>query len=259
MTRKFLQIVLMYAVLSCALLYTGTVQAAEITVSAAASLREAFTTMQQEFQKQYPDIKVNTNFAASNPLLKQLQEGAPVDVFASADQETMDKAAQSKVIVPESRKDFALNALVLVAPPKSAVTKTEDLRQPSVKRIAVGNPDSVPAGRYTRDALQSLQLWEVLKPKMVMGESVRQVLDYVSRGEVDAGFVYRTDAVHSAPKTEIRATMSGHKPIVYPIAVAANNANDKAKQGAAQDFVNFVCSAKGQAILAKYGFSAISK
>ncbi|MEG2172769.1 MAG: molybdate ABC transporter substrate-binding protein [Desulfovibrionaceae bacterium] len=224
--------------------------AAEITVSAAASLREAFTAVQQEFQKTHPDIRVHTNFAASNPLLKQLQEGAPVDVFASADQETMDKAAKSKVIIPSSRKNFVVNSLVLIVPAKSTVRGLEDLRTDAVKRIAIGSPESVPAGRYARQSLQSTKMWDALQAKFVMGESVRQVLDYVARGEVDAGFVYMTDALQSAPKTEVRATMSGHSPVIYPIAIAAKSANVPA----AKAFVAFVCSDAGQAILAKYGF-----
>lgn len=225
-------------------------QAAEITVSAAASLREAFTAVQQEFQKQHPDIKVNTNFAASNPLLKQLQEGAPVDVFASADQVTMDKAAASKVINPASRVNFAVNDLVMIVPAKGSVQKLDDLNTPTVQRIAVGNPESVPAGRYARQALQSLGQWDTLHSKFIMGESVRQVLDYVARGEVDAGFVYMTDAKISAPKTEIRATMQGHDPVVYPIAVCTASKNDKA----AQTFIHFVTGKDGEEILKKYGF-----
>lgn len=225
-------------------------QAAEITVSAAASLREAFTAMQQEFQKQHPDIRVNTNFAASNPLLKQLQEGAPVDVFASADQATMDKAAASKVINPASRVNFAVNDLVMIVPAKGAVHTLDDLKTPAIQRIAIGNPESVPAGRYARQALQSLGQWDTLHSKFIMGESVRQVLDYVARGEVDAGFVYMTDAKISAPKTEIRATMQGHDPVVYPIAVCTASKNALA----AQAFIAFVTSKDGEEILKKYGF-----
>lgn len=241
---------LVFATILVFALSTLPAQATEITVSAAASLREAFTAMQQEFQNQHPDMRVNTNFAASNPLLKQLQEGAPVDVFASADQATMDKAAASKVIDPASRVNFAVNDLVMIVPAKGSVRQVEDLNTPAVQRIAIGNPESVPAGRYARQALQSLGQWDKLKDKLVMGESVRQVLDYVARGEVDAGFVYMTDAKISAPKTEIRATMQGHDPVVYPIALCSASKNAKA----AQEFIAFVMSKDGEEILKKYGF-----
>lgn len=241
---------LVFATILVFALSTLPAQATEITVSAAASLREAFTAMQQEFQNQHPDMRVNTNFAASNPLLKQLQEGAPVDVFASADQATMDKAAASKVIDPASRVNFAVNDLVMIVPAKGSVRQVEDLNTPAVQRIAIGNPESVPAGRYARQALHSLGQWDKLKDKLVMGESVRQVLDYVARGEVDAGFVYMTDAKISAPKTEIRATMQGHDPVVYPIALCSASKNAKA----AQEFIAFVMSKDGEEILKKYGF-----
>lgn len=149
-----------------------------------ASLTNAFTEIKGLFEKKYPDIKVHTNFAASNPLLKQMEEGAPVDVFASADQETMDKAAAKKLVDTATRKDFALNDLVMVVPSDSKLNLTgaKDLAKPEVKRIAVGNPDSVPAGRYTKAALTTAGLWETLQPKYVFGASVRQALDYVGRG-----------------------------------------------------------------------------
>ena len=144
-----------FSLLGCLLLAAPAFAAQEITVSGAASLTNAFTEIKGLFEKKYPDIKVHTNFAASNPLLKQMEEGAPVDVFASADQETMDKAAAKKLVDTATRKDFALNDLVMVVPSDSKLNLTgaKDLAKPEVKRIAVGNPDSVPAGRYTKAAL----------------------------------------------------------------------------------------------------------
>ena len=226
------------------------VQAAEMTVSAAASLTNAFNEIKGLFEKNHAGLKVNVNYAASNPLLKQIQEGAPVDIFASADQATMDKAVAAKVIDPATRKDFALNDLVLIVPAGSKKpAKLEDLK--ALKRIAIGNPDSVPVGRYTRDALTTAKLWEAVQPQLIMGNSVRQVLDYVARGEVDAGFVYRTDAKQMADKVDVVMIVEGHAPVSYPIAVATTGKN--AKMG--QEFLNFVLSAEGQAVLAKYGFS----
>ena len=236
--------------LACVVMLSLPVQAAEMTVSAAASLTNAFNEIKGMFEKKHAGLKVNTNYAASNPLLKQIQEGAPVDVFASADQATMDKAVAAKVVEPATRKDFALNDLVLIVPAGSKKpAKLEDLK--ALKRIAIGNPDSMPVGRYTKDSLTNAKLWEAVQPQLIMGNSVRQVLDYVARGEVDAGFVYRTDAKQLADKVDVVMIVEGHDPVSYPIAVVTTGKD--AKMG--QEFLNFVLSAEGQAVLAKYGFS----
>lgn len=224
--------------------------AAEMTVSGAASLTNAFTELKKIFEANHPGLQVNTNFAASNPLLKQIVEGAPVDVFASADQATMDKAAQAKVIDPATRRNFALNDLVLIVPKGSP--KPDNLKAlEAMKHIAVGNPDSVPAGRYTKAALTNAGLWEKLEQKYILAASVRQALDYVAKGEVDAGFVYRTDAEQYKDKVDIAMIVEGHDPVSYPIAVSITGNNAKA----GQEFLDFVLSPEGQAVLAKYGFS----
>ncbi len=236
--------------LACVGLFSLPAHAAEMTVSGAASLTNAFTELKGLFEKQHPDLKVNVNFAASNPLLKQLEEGAPVDVFASADQATMDKAAAAKVVDPATRKNFAENDLVLIVPTGSKKPAAlADLKM--FKKVAVGNPDSVPAGRYTKAALTDAKLWDDLQPALIQGNSVRQVLDYVARGEVDAGFVYGTDAKQMADKVDVVMVVGGHEPVTYPIAVALTGANPKMGQA----FLNFVLSPEGQAVLAKYGFS----
>ena len=210
----------------------GIASASDITVSGAASLTNAFTEVKGAFEKAHPDIHVATNFAASNPLLQQMREGAPVDVFASADQDTMNKAEQEKLIDPATRRNFVANSLVLIVPlsakDNGPVKNAADLSK--AKRIAVGNPDSVPAGRYARASLQSLGQW---------------------RGEADAGFVYATDAFIAKDKVAIVDTMSGHEPILYPVAVTSS-AKDKA---AAQAFVDYLFAPEGRAILANYGFS----
>lgn len=239
--------------LAASLCLAGAASAADLYVSGAASLTNAFDAIKAAFEKKNPDVKVLTNYAASNPLLKQMQEGAPVDVFASADQATMDKAQEGKLIDPATRRDFALNDLVLIVPSDSKldIKDVTSLDSAKVKRIAIGNPDSVPAGRYTRDALTSAGLWDKLSPKYISSASVRQALDYVSRGEVDAGFVYRTDALKAGEKVKIIANVEGHDPVSYPIAVATTgkNAADGAK------FVDFVLSEEGMTILSEFGFS----
>ena len=245
---KILYIFFMALALNLAI--TCQVWAAEITVSAAASLTNAFSEIKTAFEQKNPDIKVFLNFAASNPLVKQMQEGAPVDVFASADQETMDKASASQCIDPKSRKDFVRNTLVLITPKDAnTVNNTNDLEK--VTKIAIGNPDSVPAGRYAQEVLKNQKLWEKLSPKFIYGNNVRQVLDYVSRGEVEAGIVYGTDAQQKRDKVSIVETLTQHKPVLYPIALATTGRN--ATDG--QKFINFVLSPEGMTILNKYGFA----
>lgn len=223
----------------------------EITVSAAASLTNAFTEMKTIFEATHPDCRVHLNFAASNPLLKQMEEGALVDVFASADQETMDKAAAARVIDPATRTNFARNSLVLIVPTDGKKPAAlNGLR--GLERIAVGNPDVVPAGRYTREALTTAALWEPLQAQLVPGNSVRQVLEYVARGEVDAGFVYASDARQRADNVDVIMTVGGHKPMLYPVAVAVTGKNPEL----GHKFIRDILSFQGQKIMAKYGFSA---
>jgi molybdate transport system substrate-binding protein len=224
----------------------------ELTVSAAASLTNAFPEIGRCFEQQHPGTKVIFNFAASGLLLQQIAQGAPVDVFASADQKTMNQAQEKGLIVPASRKDFVSNTLVLIVSQDSklALAGLKDLASAAVKRVALGNPATVPVGRYTQEALTQAGLWEGVKPKLIMGESVRQVLDYVGRGEVDAGFVFATDAAIAKGKVKTVIEVKGHQPIVYPAALVAASK----KQALAQEFLNFLFAPESVSILTKYGF-----
>ncbi len=238
---------------SCALLFASMqATAGELTVSAAASLTNAFKDMAQQYQARYPGSHVALNFGASGALLQQLGKGAPVDVFASADEESMDTAQRQGWIRGAERHDFAANRLVLVVPADSklALKSLADLASPAVGRIAIGNPASVPAGRYARHALQQQQLLQATEAKMITTQNVRQALDYVARGEVDAGFVYATDASILADKVKVAFDVASHLAIRYPIAPCANSA-DPAE---AKRFVAFVISPAGLAILARHGF-----
>ncbi len=227
--------------------------AQEIVVSAAASLTNAFQAIGQAWEKANPGLKATFNFAASGALLAQMQQGAPVDVFASADQPTMDKATAANLIAPGSRADFVKNELVLVVPARSALAPKAlaDLAGADYKRIAAGTPASVPVGRYTLNAVEQAGLAAPLQPKWIYGESVRQVLDYVARGEVDAGFVYRTDALVKKDETRVALVVPTASPVTYPIARLASSR----QPAAAQSFIAFVKSPQGQQILGSFGFS----
>jgi molybdate transport system substrate-binding protein len=238
-------------VLIC-LAFGASASATEITVSAAASLTNAFKEIGAAYELEHAGDKVLFNFAASDPLVQQISKGAPVDVFASADQDAMDKADNLKLLAPGSRKNFASNSLVLIAPQhgKVPVKALADVTNASVARITIGNPASVPVGRYTKAALENAKLWSAVEPKLILGASVRQCLDYVARGEVDAGFVYATDAAIVKDKVSIVATVATETPVTYPIAVIAHG--PQAASG--KKFADYVQSPAGQAVLAKYGF-----
>jgi molybdate transport system substrate-binding protein len=225
---------------------------AELVVSAAASLTDAFGEIGEEYEKARPGTRVLFNFGASGALLQQISRGAPVDVFASADLETMDRAERQNFVLRTSRVNFAANRLVVVVPAHSTlpVGKLEDLLRPEVQRIALGNPESVPVGRYAKAAMERAGVWGPLQPKFVYTQNVRQSLDYVFRAEVDAGFVYATDVSISPVELRTVAEVATEKPILYPIAAVKGYGSERR----AQDFIDFVRSEAGRKILTKCGF-----
>jgi molybdate transport system substrate-binding protein len=226
------------------------VNAADVTVSAAASLTDAFREIARSYEGQHPGAKVLLNFGASGALMQQIAKGAPVDVFASADQETMDQAQKQGLIA--ERQDFTRNALVLILPADSrlAVGALGDLSQAGVKRITMGNPAVAPIGRYARRALETANLWTSIEPKLIYAQNVRQALDYVVRAEVEAGFVFATDAAVMKDKVKVAFNVPVDMPMTYPIGrTAAGPSGEEAKR-----FIAYVLSPAGQAILARYGF-----
>ena len=227
--------------------------AQQITVSAAASLTEAFKEIGRKFEATKSGVTVRYNFAASGVLIQQIAQGAPVDVFASADQETMNRGADQKLIDPATRRDFAANTVVLVAPARGGpdLKGLADLSRPEVKRIAIGKPETVPVGRYTKQSLEAAKLWAPLQPKIVQADSVRQVLDYVARGEVEAGFVYRTDAAIMADKVRVALAAGGHTPVTYPVAVVS----ESRQKALAKEFAEYLRSQPAQDVLARFGFA----
>ena len=224
----------------------------ELIVSAAGSLSDAFREIGRSFEAAKPGTKVVFNFAASGPLLQQIAQGAPVDVLATADQETMERAQSQALIAADSRATFAANVLVLVVPAAAtaAPKSLAGLVAPGFRRIAIGNPASVPVGRYAREALDAAGLGDALRDKLIYAESVRQVLAYVARAEVDAGFTYRTDAMIDSAKVKVALELPTRTPVTYSIAAVSAS-----KQPArAREFVAYVLSAPARAILARFGF-----
>jgi molybdate transport system substrate-binding protein len=226
----------------------------EITVSAAASLKNVFEEIGKMYNGQNKGTKTYFNFAASGDLKRQIAAGAPVDVFASAALREMDDLERQGFLMAGTRRNFAVNGVVLAKPAlsKMQVRSFKDLTRPDVKRIGIGNPATVPAGMYAEQILRHFGVWDQVKDKLILGESVRQVLDYVARGEVDVGIVFSTDAKVRAKDVTVllQAPGNSHTPAVYPIAVVKSARN----ASAARSFVDFVLSAEGKRILEKYGF-----
>ncbi|HEY7041732.1 MAG TPA: molybdate ABC transporter substrate-binding protein [Methylomirabilota bacterium] len=236
------------------LLGAPVVRAQEVTVSVAISLKDAIEELGRGFSAAHPGVTLRYNFGASGDLQKQIEAGAPVDVFLSAALRQMDELEKKSLIVVATRRAFARNVLTVVKPADSRVdiAKAADLLEASVGKIAVGNPKSVPAGQYAEESLRALGLWDRLKPKLVFAENVRQVLDYVARGEVDAGFVYTTDAATRAQgvKEAFRPPDDTYRPVIYPGAVVA--ASRQPALGRA--FLDLLESPPGRTVLGRFGF-----
>ena len=228
--------------------------AQDVILSAAVSLKDVTEQLGRDFMAARPGVTLRYNFGASGNLQKQIEAGAPVDVFLSAAARQMDELEKQNLIVASSRRAFARNVLVVIKPADSRLdmTKAADLLEARVSRIAIGNPKSVPAGQYAEESLRALGLWDRLQPKLVLAENVRQVLDYVARGEVDAGFVYTTDAATRTQGVKEAFLPPGdtYRPIVYPGAVVAASR----QRSLGQAFLDLLGSQQGRAVLGRFGF-----
>jgi molybdate transport system substrate-binding protein len=237
--------------LLCLALLPSWAAAQQLTISAAASLADALREIGTRFEAANPGVRLRHNFAASGVLVQQIVQGAPVDVFVSADQASLARGMAARALDPATRRDIARNTLVLVAPAGSTrPTGLADLAQPGLGRIAIGKPATVPAGRYAQQALEAAQLWAALQPRLVPADNVRQVLDHVARGEVAAGFVYRTDAERMKGRLRQVLTVGGHEPITYPAAAVATSR----QPALARAYLEHLRSAEARAVLSRHGF-----
>jgi molybdate transport system substrate-binding protein len=226
--------------------------AVELTVSVAASLKDALTAIDQDYQRSHPDVQIIANFGASGTLELQIERGAPVDIFFSAGTQQMDALAAKNLLLPDTRVNLLQNELVLIAPTDSkVVTSFNDLKRGEVKVIAVGDPRSVPAGTYAQQVLTALGLYDVVKGKMTLATDVRQVLADVETGSADAGLVYATDAaITSKVRVVADAPPGTHQPIVYPVAVLRGSMN----AAAAGAYVNYLAGPAARGVFVEYGF-----
>jgi len=224
-----------------------------LMVSAAVSLTDALEEIKVLYEKNR-NIELTFNLGGSGSLAQQIQQGAPVDVFISANQQWLDTLQDEDMIINHTRKDITGNKLVLIAGKTSEINydSIESITVAEIDQIAIGNPESVPAGKYTEQVLKHYNLWDELKSKVVLGKDVRQVLTYVETGNVNIGFVYESDALSSNDINILAtATKDSHDPIIYPGAVLKDTKHKKE----ATDFMTFMSTDEVQKILMKHGFS----
>lgn len=228
---------------------------AELIISAAASMAAALQEAQPQFEASHPGVRLRFNFGSSGSLQQQIEQGAPADLFLSAATGPMEQLVRKGLVDPAAVRTAATNKVVLIraSAGEAAVSGWADLSGAAVQRVAVGNPQHVPAGQYAREVLTKLGMLTAVEPRLVLGEDVRQVLGYVESGEVQAGIVYSTDAATSKKVTVVAEAPPGsHTRVVYPMAVLKESKNP-ALAGA---FAEFLLSSRGREILAKYGFGA---
>jgi len=223
-----------------------------LSISAASSLQKPLRVLDIAFTRSNPTFTLTFNFGSSGSLARQIVEGAPADVFLSAAAEPMDNLAAKGLLLGDTRSNLLQNQLVLVAPKENvALTGFAGLADKRIRLIALGDPGSVPAGTYGKQALQALGLWEAIEPKLVLAKDVRQVLSYVETGNADAGLVYSTDA-QSSQNVRIVSTAppSSHQPITYPVAILKESQH----QQAARTFLRFLASSEAADVFRQNGF-----
>ncbi|MGZ9584352.1 molybdate ABC transporter substrate-binding protein [Paenibacillus marinisediminis] len=228
----------------------------ELLVSAAASLKDVLQEIKGVYETNNRDIKLNFNYGGSGALQQQIEQGAPVDLFISAASSHMQALVDKGLVDAAQQSNLLANELVVVKPAGSSVniSNLSDLTLDQVHKIAIGIPESVPAGSYAKEALSTDKLWDSLQSKMVQAKDVRQVLQYVETGNVEAGFVYKTDALAS-DKVEIALTVdaSAYSPIVYPVGIVKATKHPKE----VEKLYSFLRSEEAMNIFIKYGFSAV--
>ncbi|HVF09709.1 MAG TPA: molybdate ABC transporter substrate-binding protein [Abditibacteriaceae bacterium] len=243
------------ALLACVPLACGVrpqEQPVELVVAAAASLKDVMAVIARDYRKQQPGVRLRFNFASSGTLQRQIEQGAPVDVFIAAADENMNELAARNLIAKKTRRVLAENGLVLIVPRHSrlAMRRFNDVAADVVAQVAVGGP-GVPAGVRAEEVFMRLGIWAAVRRKAVRGKDVREVLTHVELGNVEAGVVYRTDAaVSDRVRIAAVAPASLHQPIRYPVAIVT----DSEHPAQARAFVNYLASSQAKAVLRRYKF-----
>ncbi|MFS0872844.1 molybdate ABC transporter substrate-binding protein [Paenibacillus xylanilyticus] len=226
----------------------------ELTISAAASLTDAMKEIETNYELAHPYIELNFNFGASGALQQQIEQGAPADIFVSAATKNMNALVDENLIAPADQKNLLQNSLVAIVPAdrKNTVSNEKDLTADSIKTVAIGIPESVPAGTYAKEALTNASLWDQLESKLVQGKDVRQVLQYVETGNADAGFVYKTDALTSDQvNIAFEVDKNSYTPANYPVGIIEETKH----RTEAEQFYTYLQTPEVLDVFAKYGFS----
>ncbi len=231
----------------------GQTEKIELHISAAASLTDALDDYKKAYEKEHENVELTFMYGGSGKLATMIDNGAPADLFLSASTKDMDNLEEKGQIDGSTRVDFTENTLVLIAgkDEQNTVTNFEQIDPAAIDHLVIGEPESVPVGRYTKEVLERLDLWKPLQDKLVLASDVRQVLTQVEMGNAEYGVVYSSDAfISDKVKTVVEADPDWHAPIVYPGAVLTDSEHPKE----AQQFFDALLSEEGQAVLAKYGF-----
>jgi molybdate transport system substrate-binding protein len=219
-------------------------------VSAAVSLREPLEELRPSFLRDHRGATLELNLGGSGDLARQIVAGAPADVFIAASDRELDDLDRAGLVLPGTRRVVAANTLVVVVPPGAGPLPARPEELLSLSRVAIGNPRTVPAGEYARQWLAAVGLWDRLAPRLILTEDVRQTLDYVARGEVDAGVVYATDAPRRDVRVALRPDPALHRPIRYPGAVLRASA----RLALGRAFLDLLAGPAGEAALTRHGF-----
>jgi molybdate transport system substrate-binding protein len=224
----------------------------ELNISASMSLMEAINEIQITYEEEHPEISLKLNFGATGSLQRQIEQGAPVDIFLSADKKRMEDLKVKGFLFNDKSIDLLKNEVVLIVPIDSSVVSSfEDLMKNEVEYFAMGEPESVPAGKYAQEVMTNLNLADSILPKTVFAKDVKEVLTWVESEVADAGIVYYTDALSSNEVKIVEYAQDGsHSAIIYPAAVI----KDCKFPIEANDFVSFLASEEAMVIFKKYGF-----
>ena len=226
----------------------------ELNISAAASLKEAMADLEAAYTSKNPEVSFVINYGSSGSLQQQREQGAPCDLFISAGEKQMTALEEEGLLLDGTNKDLVKNSLVLVTSNDSEISSIDSLNSDAVSKIALGEPSSVPAGKYADETLTSLAIKDSLNNKLVFAKDVKEVLAWTASGNADAGFVYLSDAL-SSDGVKIVETISEeyHSPITYPVAII----KDSDDIDAAKAFEDFLFTDEAQEIFEKYGYKSV--
>ena len=226
----------------------------ELNISAAASLKEAMADLEAAYTSKNPEVSFVINYGSSGSLQQQIEQGAPCDLFIAAGEKQMTALEEEGLLLDGTNKDLVKNSLVLVTSNDSEISSIDSLNSDAVSKIALGEPSSVPAGKYADETLTSLAIKDSLNNKLVFAKDVKEVLAWTASGNADAGFVYLSDAL-SSDGVKIVETISEeyHSPITYPVAII----KDSDDIDAAKAFEDFLFTDEAQEIFEKYGYKSV--